>query len=181
MIFPGVGQRWDMFYLEPETAGMIWMGLGVVLIISEFGIPGAVVIFLGMGAILTGGLAYVGLLPSLEMQFLFWAVSSLIFVILLRNQVKRLFPALERYSPANEDDIAIGRTVDVLKDVQPHNEDGRVRYQGTSWRARSLDRMIPTGDRAKIAGRENLLLLVTRDQSFPEQSDGNSQQENSFG
>ena len=149
----------DDFFL-PETMRIAWLVLGGALIIAEFVIPGAVVIFFGAGAILTGAATALGWLPGPGSQLLFWMLSSLVLVGALRRQVRRWFPALESYNPPDETADMLGRTVQVLEDVSSEHERGRVRYQGTTWQARMKTGHISAGNRAKISGRDDLVIYV---------------------
>ena len=137
-----------------------WIVLGVVLIVLELVVPGAVIVFFGVGAILTGILVSLGLLEGFGNQLLFFAISSMVLVLLLRKQVAQWFPALGDYNPYNEEEDLSGRIVEVLQDVKPDSDEGQVRYQGTTWKAKSKVSVISAGQKAKITGRDNLLLYV---------------------
>ena len=160
-------------FLLPETMRIVWLVLGVALIILEIVIPGAVVVFFGIGAIITGIAAALGLVKSVGGQLFLWASTSLILVLLLRKQVSRFFPALESYKPYDEAEDMKGKIVDVLEEVRPDDESGRVRYQGASWKALTKGgTSLPAGSRARIVSRENLLLYVeATDASSSEKSD----------
>jgi inner membrane protein len=138
----------------------VWAGFGVFLMIAEFFLPGAVTIFFGLGALLTGAATYYGLTESLYSQFFFWVISSIILTVLLRRQVVRWFPSIEKRERPLEEEIMIGKSVEALTDIATDADAGRVRYLGSSWQARSVGAPIPRGARTRIVGRENLLLLV---------------------
>jgi membrane protein implicated in regulation of membrane protease activity len=140
--------------------GPVWIIAGVVLIVLEFVIPGAVVIFFGGGAILTGALTLAGVLPDLKTQLLTWVLSSLFLVLLFRRKIGQWFPAFERYDPRPEPVEMLGRRVTVLEDILPDSNGGRVRFQGATWQAATTGGPIYAGGDAKIVGRKNLLLIV---------------------
>ena len=142
------------------SMGLAWIAFGIALVVAEFFVPGAIIVFFGVGAILTGVAVMMALLVDLPMALLFWAVTSTVLVLAFRGQIKRWFPALEKYEPGDEENILIGTIVEVIRDVHSDNEDGRVRYQGTSWKARGASGTLPVGSYAKITGRSNLLLHV---------------------
>jgi len=144
-----------------HLAPWIWIVLGVVLIVSEFFVPGLIVIFFGVSAVITGIVSYFGLIQGISLQFFFWAVLSFVLLILLRAQVKKWFPSLEAYEPANADRDMIGREVEVIEDVGDESNPGRIRYLGTSWKAASSGGVIRAGEKAKITGRDNLLLYIS--------------------
>lgn len=148
----------DLF--SPDNLRVAWLVLGVVLIGAELLVPGAVIGFFGAGAILTGIGTALGWLPGPGSQLLFWMVSSFVLVAALRGQVVKWFPPVETYQPPDEHGDIVGRLVDVLVEVHPDNLNGRVRYQGTTWTARSSSGVIPVGSKAKISGRDDLLIYV---------------------
>lgn len=147
-------------YLSVEVISTAWIILGVILIVLEFFIPGAVIIFFGGGAVLTGILYALGILEGWGPSLAFWLVSSLSLVLLLRRQVRRWFPAIEQYQPYDEETDIRDQEVTVLEEVNAVGAEGRVRFQGSSWQAISLGGPIPRGSRAKISRRENLVLYV---------------------
>ena len=140
---------------------LVWLIGGAALIVLEPFIPGLVVIFLGMGGLLTGILVFFGLLPGLTGQIFFWLISSGVLIAVLREQVRKIFPSLEKSELSDENDY-LDREVEVISPVDGKTDHGRVRFMGTTWKARAQNRdeQIPVGFFAKIAGRENLTLIV---------------------
>lgn len=142
-----------------ENAVWVWLGIGVVLIVSEFALPGLVAIFLGIGALLTGGLVFLGYLETIPYQLFFWLLSSTILLFTLREQFRKFFPSLSSFERTDEDEVMIGKVVEVVEDIAPDGAPGRVRYQGTTWEAFSQSR-IEKGQFVKIVERKNLTLIV---------------------
>lgn len=139
----------------------IWFAAGIVLLALEPVIPGLVVVFFGLGALLTSGLNFAGLIHTPMEQVVAWLVSSTILTALLRNQVKRIFPALEKKEMSTEAEY-IGREVQVVSTVSRSHDNGRVRFQGTTYKAQLVSDgpdLYP-GTSVKIAGRDNLVLYV---------------------
>ena len=54
-----------------------WIIFGLILIIGEFVVSGLVLIFLGLAAVIVGGLAYFGLINDLTWEITLFAVLSL--------------------------------------------------------------------------------------------------------
>ena len=150
----------EILGIDPALARWIWIGLGVALIAFEFAIPGLVAVFFGVGAILTGLLVALGVLDSPPAQVLFWVVSSGVAFFTLREQVRRWFPAFERYKPPTGEDDLIGKEVEVIEAIT-EAEPGRVRFQGSSWKAICRSGPVAAGLRVKITGRDNLVLYVS--------------------
>ena len=141
-------------------SGPAWIVAGLIIMALEFLVPGAVIIFFGCGAVLTGVLTMLGVLPGLGAQLLTWALSSLVLVLFFRRKIAELFPSLERYDPRPEPEEMIGRRVLVLEDILPDENSGRVRFQGATWQAATTAGPIFAGNDAKIVARKNLLLIV---------------------
>lgn len=140
---------------------LVWLSVGLALIVLEPLIPGLVVIFLGFGALLTALLVFLGVLPGMTGQIFFWLISSGVMIALLREQVRKIFPSLEKREGSDETDY-LDREVEVVSIVDGTSDRGRVRFMGTTWKARCQDpgEQIPVGSYAKIAGRDNLTLIV---------------------
>ncbi len=64
---------------------IIWFVVGIFLLFLEFILPGVIICFFGAGAILTAILTWIGLLPNLASQLIFFLVSSLLLLIFLRK------------------------------------------------------------------------------------------------
>lgn len=141
-------------------SGPAWIIVGLVLIGLELVVPGAVIIFFGVGAVITGLLTMADILPGMQAQLLTWVLSSLVMVLLFRRKIAQWFPALERYDPRPEPEEILGRRIDVVEDILPDSKGGLVRFQGANWQAATSGRPIYAGDDAKIVGRKNLLLIV---------------------
>ncbi len=136
----------------------IFMIVGVVFIVSEFIIPGAVVIFLGLSAIIVGLLRYLGIVDSLVHSITWWFIISLALIILLRGVAQRFVGGEKEKSNTDEDVDAIGEVVVVVENISSGSE-GRVEFRGTTWGAIS-DMTILKGTRVKIIGRDNLSWIV---------------------
>ena len=145
--------------MSPETITWIWLGAGIALMLAEFAVPGAVVIFLGLAAVMVAGLRWIGLIDELMSSFTAWFILSLAMVIGLRSLVGRFTSSDRTVQPTDEDLAAFGKEVEVTARVGDDLE-GRVRFSGTTWPARSLKGPIEPGGRARIVDRENLALVV---------------------
>lgn len=146
---------------QPEIDVIIWLVLGAVFILLEFVVPGLIIVFLGMGALIVAALAHFGIIQFITYQVLSWAALSLILLLVLRNRFAAIFPSLETRGYKREDEEIIGMSVDVVRDVSPENENGQVRLHGVIWKARSVsEETIRAGEKARIIKRDNLLLIV---------------------
>lgn len=137
----------------------IWGVAGILLLAAEFIAPGLVVLFFGLGALATALVTLV--LPpvasSVALQGIIFALASILSLRFLRRRFARVFRG-ESPPPSSVEDL--GRTVVVVERITP-DEPGRVRYQGTSWKAISYSETFEPGEKAQIVQEENLTLVVT--------------------
>lgn len=146
--------------MEFDILTLSWLIGGVALILAEIVVPGGVVVFLGLSAVIVAMLRAVGLLESLISAFTVWFVVSIALLIGLRGVVNRILPGETSFQSPNEDLAALGTVVEVVETVNKSDANGRIHYSGTSWPATSLSGTIPKGSMATMAFRENLVWFV---------------------
>jgi membrane protein implicated in regulation of membrane protease activity len=130
---------------------LIWLVVAVLLGVAEaFSLTAALGV-LGGAALVTAGLAAVGL--PLVLQVVVFAVVSVLGVVLVRPVALRHMsqPQLERFGV----DALVGKRAYVVREVT--DRDGRVRIDGEEWTARPFDEslVIPVGaavDVMRISG-----------------------------
>lgn len=145
--------------IAPEV---IWTLLGIFLVFVEFFIPGLVIAFFGVGALVTGLTTWIGITPSLASQLFTFIISSVLLLVLLRTYLKKTFLGRSKDETGNRNfNIEIGKIVPVIEFIQPGEVGGKVRYQGANWSA-SAEEPIEPGESVKITGSENLTLLVEK-------------------
>ncbi len=128
--------------------------------VSELAIPGMITFFLGFSAVLVAFGYKLGLLENLLPGFTAWFVVSLFSVFVLREFAKKLFPGDSRVKEINEDFDAFGEIVDVVEDISVENNDGRIKFRGTTWQATTTIPLIPKGAKTRIVARDNLVWIV---------------------
>lgn len=141
----------------------IWIGAGLLLVLFEFLLPGLIVIFLGMASLIVGIVLLLGFSLTVPWQLFSWVFLSGVLIVFLREQFASFFPGLESssYTPAESDHT--GENATVTETVFSDKSTGRVRYQDSSWSARSEDGQIyEPGTEVRVVGRDNLTLLVRK-------------------
>jgi membrane protein implicated in regulation of membrane protease activity len=137
----------------------IWIVLGAALIVLELIVPGAVLVFLGTGAMLVAFLIWLGLIQTWVASVTTWFIVSLVLLLVLRSFFQRFISGdIERQS-TDEDLDAYGEVVDVMEAIGPDKE-GRIRYRGTTWQATCYDHTLEAGSKAQIVYRESLVWIV---------------------
>jgi len=144
-------------WLRPEV---VWMFIGVALLLLEFMLPGLIVFFFGLGAILVAVLCLV-FEPSLNVQIVIFLVSSVLLLLSLRRWVRRVFTG--HASGGEEDEGVIkyqyaGERATVIETITPER-DGRVEFHGARWAAEA-DQRIEEGARVEIVSQNNITLKV---------------------
>ncbi len=144
------------------SAEIVWLIIGILLIFSEFVIPGLVIGFFGIGAIITSFLTWLGVTTVIHTQLLSFTVASLLMLIFLRKFFSRIFQGEETEGEDGVNfNIQIGKIVPVTELIEPGEVGGRVRYQGTIWKAVSNERIAP-GESVAITGCDNITLVVEK-------------------
>lgn len=138
---------------------------GVLLIGSEFIAPSLFTIFLGVAALLTAALRGVGLVDSVPISFLLWSVISLGLVVPFRPLAQRFMPGGKAEVKKDRTDVehdrdAMGEVVDVVEDVAEDHDNGRIRFQGTTWNARMTNGSLKKGEKAQLVYREGSIWVV---------------------
>jgi membrane protein implicated in regulation of membrane protease activity len=127
---------------------------------AEFFVPGLVIVFFGIGALVTAGLSAVvpGLGRSVVLQVLAWLGASGLSFAFLRRHLSRVF----RGKVIADDGMsATGKQALVSERITPETP-GRVRFEGTSWAAASYTETFDAGETVEILRQEGLTLYVTR-------------------
>lgn len=137
---------------------LIWIVAGLIMIIMEFLIPGGIISFLGISALIVGLGVYFNIIDSVISAFITWFITSLILLLTLRSVFMKYFEGDSVVQDVDEDTDSIGAIVEVVEEVQPYKE-GRIRYRETTWIARS-DEHFDIGARARILKREGNIYII---------------------
>jgi membrane protein implicated in regulation of membrane protease activity len=133
---------------------------GALLIVTELFIPGLVVCFIGLAAMLVAGFRWLGLLTGTVDSFTVWFITSIILLVGLRHFLLKWIPSERTYQMTDEDLDAVGSIVEVVEPVSSSNQLGRVRFGGTTWPAVVKEGTISKGKKAKLVLRDNLVWTV---------------------
>jgi membrane protein implicated in regulation of membrane protease activity len=148
--------------MNPWTA--LFLVGGLLMLASEFVAPSLVAMFLGAAALITAGLRGLGIVDDVALSFLVWAVTSLALVVPFRPLVQRLVPGrsvVKRDATDVESDREqMGQVVEVIDDVCDDNDDGRIRFQGTTWQARATTGRFARGERVQLVYRAESVWIV---------------------
>lgn len=147
-----------MDLLSPEYIPWIWIAAGVLLMVSEFIVPGMFVIFIGFGAVVTGLISL--LIPiGMTEKLVILTVTSIVSILVGSAFIKNIFPSTITKNDLIKDDFR-NEIVPVISDIMVNQKGGRVKFQGTEWDAMSQSVRISKGERVRIISRDNLTFYV---------------------
>ncbi|MDC7219145.1 MAG: NfeD family protein [Spirochaetales bacterium] len=126
-----------------DKVTFFWLIMGALLLLAEIAVPGFILFFFGVGALLT--LATVKLLPFLNdifwVQLIIWVTYSAVLLFFLRNRFSGTFKG--RMFQTEKDDW-LGQEAEVIDPITPE-EPGRIKFRGTTWTAHA-DSAIEKGE-----------------------------------
>ncbi len=141
-------------FLKPQY---LWLLIGLGLLFLEMLIPGVVILFFGIGALLVGVLCFFIPMP-LSLQLLVFMASSLLFLFALRKWAKLIFVGREGDDGKDVNSALIG-TRAVVKVGAPAGRRARVELNGTEWTAEA-ETDLEEGQVVHVTGQDSLTLQV---------------------
>jgi membrane protein implicated in regulation of membrane protease activity len=136
----------------------LWLVLGLALLVLEAITPGGFyVLFFGIGALVVGTAAGLGLGGPVWAQWLLFSVISAASLVLVRPYLLRVTRSQERPDPM---DTLEGEVATPLEDISP-GAVGKAELRGTTWSAFNQDsRMLGRGERCRVARVDGLTLSL---------------------
>ena len=144
---------------EGWSPELVWLVLGILLLLCEIFIPGLIVAFFGVGALITALTTWLGLTSSLMSQVVVFSVCSIVLVLVVHHVMRRVKAQRADREETTNFNIQIGKIVNVIEYIDPLEASGKVRYQGADWRARCSEKVAP-GESVRVTGCDNLTLIV---------------------
>lgn len=143
--------------LDPAV---LWLIAGILLILAEFLVPGIVIIFFGMAALVVSLLTYIGSVAELSNQLLWFSGLSLAFLFGLRTLFKGWFVG-KSVDGGLSDEVSdlIGKEVTCLTDFGPDHPRGKVEFNGANWKGR-CELELRVGSIAVIESIDGLCLNI---------------------
>ena len=137
-------------------AWWLWLLVGFVLTGLELMAAGGFyLIFFGLSALLIGVLELAGFGGAVWLQWLLFAVLSVVMLMLFRN------PLLRTLHPTDLPvDKIVGEIATPVADI-PAGEVGRAELRGASWTARNIyETTLLKGQRCRVARVDGLMLFL---------------------
>lgn len=143
-------------FMKPE---IIWFLIGIAMFVLEFAVPGFIVGFFGIGALLVSGLCFCMEL-SLNVQLLIFIISSVLLLVLLRKWARKIFTGRVRDNNDSNPDLEeyLGKRAVVKEEIAPRKP-GKVEFHGTLWDAVS-EETLACNAQVMIVGKDNITFKV---------------------
>ena len=132
-----------------------WYLLGVVLMLLELVVPGAIIVWFGVGALATGFITELCGGLYWPIQFIIFSAISILSLYFGRRVIKQAAPS--KTTTLNRRlQTYLGRQSVLKSPIE--NGMGRIRLDGTYWTVRGPD--LPVGTIVEVIGVENSTLVV---------------------
>jgi inner membrane protein len=140
-------------------AWWVWVVAGLVLLLGEMMTPGGFfLIFFGIGALIVGGLKWLGLSMSFLVEGLIFVVVSVGALAIFRKPLMEHFK--KQLTPQPPVDSFVGE-VAIAQEEIPVNGIGKAEMRGTSWNAQNAGpETIAKLARCRVERVEGLTLWV---------------------
>lgn len=138
-----------------------WLILGMILLMSEFIVPGFIIFFFGVAACLVAVLTY--FVPGLDLfwEILIFIFSSIMLLIISRRYIPSVFKGKNNICDVDVDlDDVSGQTATAVTDI-PADGSGKVEFRGSLWNAVTGEE-ICAGECVRIISRKNITLIVEK-------------------
>lgn len=143
---------------------LYWLIIGVMLFFVEMAVPGFILFFFALGALVTALAAW--LTPiSIAWQLALFIAASLITLLSLRDMIQRKFLTS---APADEDEekdedviLAVAGERGVVSMTIAPPAEGQIKYAGTFWKA-IADEKIEEGEIITVVGQKGLVIQVEK-------------------
>lgn len=136
-----------------------WCIAGLFLLVLELLLPGVFLLWIGLGALATGGIVALTGIASWELHCLIFVPLTFVALFLGRRFIKQAAPGGDAMLNRRLASYA-GRRAEVVQPIV--NGTGRIRLGDTLWIARGRD--CPAGSTVTVTGSEGSALLVALDE-----------------
>ena len=141
------------------SCSWLWLYAGAFLMLMELLAPGFVIFFFGLSAATVGLCrAAFGEAFTLTWQLAAFSAFSILYLIVLRRWLKKLFAGGKVETATDFDNEYVGRAGKVTEAIEPPLE-GRVLIGDAEWKA-SADAPVAAGANVKVISQNNLTMKV---------------------
>lgn len=127
---------------------LIWFLAGVFFLYGESILPGFILFFFSLGALIVSLVTFF-LDLSINSQIILFALSSVISLLIFRKYLKNIFKGNEEKNKDFDDSIKPQLETATVSKTIGANSLGEIKYKGTFYKAQS-DRPIEEGEIVKV-------------------------------
>ncbi len=136
----------------------IWLLAAIFLFMIEIFMTSFVAVCIGIGALVTGIGAYMGL--DITQQLLLFAVFTFLILFFIRPLAKKLIFGAKEFVTTNADAL-LGVKATVVDPIDENKLQGRVEIDGANWKAVSFDgKPITKGQIVTVVSYDSIVLTV---------------------
>ncbi|MBE0534432.1 MAG: NfeD family protein [Phycisphaerae bacterium] len=142
--------------LRPE---IIWLLVGLGLMFLELMLPGLIVLFFGLGAMIVAAVCFFAEI-TINQQLGLFILTSILMLVAMRGLLRKVFRGHAHSASGLEGNLSefIGEHGVVKQTISPRRP-GKIEFHGSDWAA-VADGTIEAGATVEITGRENITLKV---------------------
>lgn len=133
-----------------------WWVFGVVLVVLEILLPGAILLWMGVSAFAIGALLYVIPAMSWEMQWLGFALLSVVAIFAWRQRLKNHPTETDQPNLNRRGEQYVGRVFTLDNPIV--NGVGKVKVDDSTWKIEGDD--CAAGSRVKVVGIDGVVFRV---------------------
>lgn len=141
-----------------ENYPLVWFIIGILFLFAELIMPGFIIFFFGIGALITALLTLMFGIESVAIQIIIFLAASMLSLVFLRKFFSKLFKGKVENKGGLSDEF-IGRKVIVIKEIKPNSLKGKVELNGALWEADS-EFYIKKDAVVEIIARKDLTVIV---------------------
>ena len=143
------------------TCAWLWIYAGAALMLLELIAPGFILCFFGISAATVGVLRFAfGEAFSPTWQLAAFSAFSILYIVLLRQYLKKVFVGGKVETKTDFDNESVGRIGQVTTAINPPLA-GRILLGDAEWTAEA-DEPIAVGASVKVVAQQNLTMRVEK-------------------
>jgi hypothetical protein len=141
-----------------QLSGWHWIAFSLLLLISELVGAAGYLLWTGISAMVVGVLLWIFPELAWQLQFLIFAVGSLVsaglwHMYLLRKPLKSDYPTLNKRGATH-----VGKTFVLTQPIQ--NGRGKIRIDDCNWELNGDD--LPAGEHIIVTGTDGMILFIEK-------------------
>ncbi|AZQ83010.1 NfeD family protein [Colwellia sp. Arc7-635] len=137
-----------------------WIILAILFACLEIFVPGGILLNLGIASLIVAIGVQQQILDTWVLTLTTWFIIATCLLVVVYFITERFFAGETTIENVYEELDIYGKTVNVLEQIGPGTEAGRVEFQGTTWTALGDGTVINAGSQASIVCKENISLVV---------------------